>query len=353
MSGSTLGQILRLTTFGESHGSGVGLVLDGVPPGIAISNEEIQLELNRRRPGQSEFTTPRKESDRIHILSGVFEGYSTGTALAMVLYNEDVRSVDYDDIKQSFRPGHADWSYQQKYGRRDWRGSGRASGRETAARVAGGAVAKKILQLINVEIVAYSLEVAGIRCKDYDPTVIEKNPLRACDLKAAKLMEERLRILTEEQDSAGGIIECRINGVPAGIGEPVFDKLEACLAAAMLSIGAVKGFEIGSGFAAARMQGSKNNDPMDGYGRFVSNNAGGVLGGISTGNEIIFRIPVKPTSSIARQQQTIDQQGRPVNIAIVGRHDPVICPRIVPVVEAMSALVIADLWLRQQRNLIT
>ncbi|MEM9424826.1 MAG: chorismate synthase, partial [Spirochaetota bacterium] len=353
MAGSSFGNALRISTFGESHGGGVGVIVDGMPPGVPISAEEIQLQLNRRKPGQSEFTTPRTEADRIHILSGVFEGYTTGTSIGMVLYNQDTRSRDYDNIKNSYRPGHADWSYDSKYGFRDWRGSGRASGRETSARVAAGAIAAKMLSCLGVKILAYTEEAAGIAAESFDPAVIEQNPFRTCDLQAAEKMAKRVREIAEQGDSAGGIVACRISGVPAGWGEPVFDKLDADLAKAMLSIGAVKGFAIGSGFGAARMLGSDHNDALlPGQSNletvdFHSNHAGGVIGGISTGAPIFFRVPVKPTSSISVSQQTISRQHQAIELVVEGRHDPIICPRIVPVVEAMSALVLADHYLRQ------
>lgn len=353
MGGSSFGSVLRISTFGESHGGGVGVIVDGMPPGVAISQEEIQLQLNRRKPGQSEFTTPRSESDRIHIFSGIFEGHTTGTSIGMALYNQDTRPKDYDNIKTSYRPGHADWSYDSKYGFRDYRGSGRASGRETAARVAAGAIARKMLTAIGVQIIAYTEEAAGIAAQNFDPSVIEKNPFRTCCAKAAQKMERRIREIAAQNDSAGGIVACRIDGVPPGWGEPVFDKLDADLAKAMLSIGAVKGFAIGSGFAAAKMLGSAHNDSfLPGKGQpnaigFASNNAGGVLGGISTGAQIFFRIPVKPTSSISQPQKTINQDHNEIELTVEGRHDPIICPRIVPVVEAMCALVLADHYLRQ------
>ena len=363
MGGSSFGSVLRISTFGESHGGGVGVIVDGMPPGVAISRDEIQLQLNRRKPGQSEFTTPRSESDRIHIFSGIFEGHTTGTSIGMALYNQDMRPKDYDNIRQSYRPGHADWSYDSKYGFRDYRGSGRASGRETAARVAAGAIARKMLTAMGIQIIAYTEEAAGIAAQSFDPAVIEQNPFRTCCPKAAQKMAHRIREIAEQNDSAGGIVACRIDGVPPGWGEPVFDKLDADLAKAMLSIGAVKGFAIGSGFAAARMLGSEHNDSFV-PGRqqaqsesqcngqpnvvgFASNNAGGVLGGISTGAQIFFRIPVKPTSSISQPQKTINQDQKEIELTVEGRHDPIICPRIVPVVEAMCALVLADHYLRQ------
>jgi chorismate synthase len=346
MSGSTFGSLFKVTTFGESHGRGVGVIVDGVTPGIPIAEEEIQKELDRRKPGQSEITTRRKEADRVQILSGIFEGRTTGTPLMMILFNEDARSKDYETIKDLFRPGHADWTYLKKYGIRDWRGSGRASGRETSARVAAGAVARKLLAGRGVRVLAYTLAVAGISCTRFDPDVIEKNLVRACDLEAAELMKARIIAAQEQKDSLGGIIECRVTGVPAGLGEPAFDKLDADLAKAMLSLGAVKGIEFGAGFKAAEMTGHEHNDEMGPQG-FLTNNAGGILGGISTGAEIIFRIVVKPASSIARPQRTVDINGAAREIVTEGRHDPCICPRVVPVVEAMTAITIEDHFKRQ------
>lgn len=347
MSGSSFGTLFRISTFGESHGPGVGVIVDGVPPGLPLSEEDIQLEMNRRKPGQSEVTTPRQESDRVHILSGVFEGLTTGTPLGIVLYNQDMRPSAYDEIRELFRPGHADFTYLAKYGIRDHRGSGRASGRETAGRVAAGAVAKKLLARRGVSVTAYTLRAAGISCESYDPAVIEKNPMRASDPKAAEKMVARVKELAEIGDSAGGIIECRIQGVLAGLGEPVFDKLDAELGHAILSLGAVKGIEFGSGFGCADMRGSEHNDWMDSEG-FLSNNAGGVLGGISTGQEIVFRAAVKPTSSITVQQKTRDIRGEEREIVTEGRHDPCICPRIVPVMEAMAAIVLEDQFMRHE-----
>ncbi len=346
MSGSTFGKNFSISTFGESHGGAVGVVIDGARPGVPITEAEIQRELDRRKPGQSSVTTPRKEPDTVHILSGVFEGQTTGTPILMVLYNEDQRSHDYNDILNKFRPGHADFTYLKKYGIRDYRGSGRASGRETAARVAAGALAKKILAGRGVSITAFTKRAAGYECKNIDLSVIEQNIMRAADMEAAALMIPVIERLAEEGDSVGGIVECRITGVAPGLGEPVFDKLEADLAKAMMSLGAVRGFEIGSGFAAADMKGSEHNDPMDKKG-FVSNNHGGTIGGISTGEDIIFRIVVKPTSSISKTQHTIDKEGNEVDIKTEGRHDPCICPRIVPVVEAMAAIVLEDHYKRQ------
>ncbi len=346
MPGSSFGKLFSVTTFGESHGGAVGAVVEGITPGLKISEEEIQAELNRRKPGQSEVTTPRKESDTIHILSGWFEGRATGTPMLLILYNEDQQPSAYDDIKDKFRPGHADYTYLKKYGIRDHRGSGRASGRETAARVAAGAIARKMLSADGISILAYTKRAAGISCTAFEPDEIEKNPMRACDPVAAEEMVRRVRQLADEHDSTGGIVECIVSGVPAGLGEPVFDKLDADLARAMLSLGAVKGFEIGSGFSCADMTGSSHNDWMDRSG-FKTNHAGGILGGISTGSDIIFRIAVKPTSSIEKTQETITIKGEETAISTKGRHDPCICPRIVPVVEAMAALVLIDHLKRQ------
>lgn len=345
MAGSSFGRLFRITTFGESHGKAVGVVLDGVPPGLELTEQDIQKELDRRKPGQSSVGTPRKEPDTVQILSGVFEGRATGTPILMVLFNSDMQPDAYLPIKDLFRPGHADWSYLKKYGIRDWRGSGRASGRETSGRVAAGAVAKKLLASRGVTITAFTLRAAGVACQTYDPSVIEKNPMRACDPAAADEMVRRITEVQAENDSVGGIVECRVSGVGPGLGEPVFDKLDAMLAHAMLSIGAVKGIEFGTGFAAAEMRGSEHNDQISEEG-FLSNNAGGILGGISTGQEIRFRIVVKPTASIARPLRTTDISGAGRTIRTEGRHDACICPRIVPVVEAMTALVLEDLYRR-------
>lgn len=346
MPGNSFGQSFRITTFGESHGGAVGVIVDGVQPGLPLSEGDVQAQLDRRKPGQSSVTTPRAEPDTVHFMSGVFEGKATGTPLMMILYNKDAQSSAYDDIMDKFRPGHADFTYLKKYGIRDHRGSGRASGRETAGRVAAGAVARKILTARGVSITAYTKRCAGISCETVDFAAIENNPMRAADPVAAEKMVKVIEQLAAEGDSVGGIVECRIAGVPAGLGEPVFDKLEADLGKAMLSLGAVKAFEVGLGFGCVDLRGSQHNDPMD-RGGFVSNNAGGIIGGISTGEEIVFRIAVKPTSSISKPQRTIDLQGAEREIRTIGRHDPCICPRIVPVVEAMAALVILDHWQRQ------
>ena len=346
MSGSSFGQVFRVTTFGESHGGGVGVVVDGVTPGLELCEADVQAQLDRRRPGQSDVTTPRSESDTVHILSGVFEGKTTGTPLAMVIYNADARSSSYDSIKDLFRPGHADFTYMAKYGLRDWRGGGRASGRETAARVAAGAVAMKLLARRGVKIVAYTLRSGGVQCGPIDLDQIEKNPMRAADAQAADKMAQIVRAARDKGDSVGGVIECVATGVAAGLGDPVFDKLDSDLAKAMLSLGGVKGIEFGAGFACADMLGSQHNDAMNATG-FVTNNAGGILGGISSGAPIVFRIAVKPTSSISVPQQTIGTDGQEATIRTEGRHDPCLCPRVVPVVEAMAAIVLEDAFKRQ------
>ncbi|QSH41763.1 chorismate synthase [Lentisphaerota bacterium ZTH] len=350
MSGSSIGKIFKVTTFGESHGAAVGVIVDGVTPGVELCENDVQKELDRRKPGQSSVTTQRKESDTVHFLSGVFEGKTTGTPLAMIIYNADQRSKDYDNIKDLFRPGHADYTYLHKYGIRDYRGSGRASGRETAGRVAAGAVASKILAAKGINITAYTLQIGKIRCKQYKPECIDQNIVRACDPDAAPAMIKLIEQRAAENNSTGGIVECRINGVPAGTGEPVFDKLDAELAKAIVSLGGVKGIEFGAGFAAVEMSGSEHNDEMTPDG-FASNNAGGIIGGISTGNEIILRAAIKPTSSISRKQQTVNIANAPVVCETHGRHDPCLCPRIVPVVEAMCAITVLDM-LKQQAAML-
>ncbi|MCZ8512134.1 chorismate synthase [Paenibacillus filicis] len=346
MSGNTYGEIFKITTFGESHGEAVGVVVDGVTPGVELNELYIQAQMDRRKPGQSSVTSPRKEYDVIRILSGIFEGKTTGTPLFIMLHNKDMRPEAYDDIRHHFRPGHADFTYLKKYGIRDYRGSGRASGRETAGRVAAGAVARKMLELRGVRVLAYTKVIGGIACRTFDESEIERNEVRACDPEAAARMADKIKQLSSIGDSCGGIVECRIQGVIPGLGEPVFDKLDAELAKAMLSIGSIKGVEFGAGFAVADMLGSEHNDAMDRSG-FLSNHAGGILGGISTGQEIVFRVAVKPTSSISVPQKTLDTSGAERIIETRGRHDPCICPRIVPVVEAMACLVLEDLYKRQ------
>ncbi|GGD93105.1 chorismate synthase [Paenibacillus nasutitermitis] len=346
MAGNSFGEQFRITTFGESHGEAVGVIVDGVTPGIEIDEAYIQVQMDRRKPGQSSVTTPRKEYDTVSILSGIYEGQTTGTPLFIILFNKDMKSGDYSEIQHAFRPGHADFTYLQKYGIRDHRGSGRASGRETAGRVAAGAVARKLLEHRGVSVTAYTTEIGGIRCETFQEDQIEQNAVRACDPQAAVRMIARIEELADAGDSCGGIVECRIRGVMPGIGEPVFDKLDADLAKAMLSIGAVKGIEFGTGFAASAMLGSQHNDGMDAAG-FTSNHAGGIIGGISTGGDIVLRVAVKPTSSISLPQQTVNTSGQEQTIRTEGRHDPCICPRIVPVVEAMACLVLEDHFKRQ------
>jgi len=347
MPGSVIGQEFRITTFGESHGLAVGVIVEGATPGLSITEADVQKELDRRRPGQSAVSTPRKESDKVYFASGVFDNRATGTPLTMIIYNQDANPSSYDGVKQLFRPGHADFSYQQKYGLRDYRGGGRSSGRETAARVAAGAVAKLMLAEQGIKITAFVKRAAGIEGKTVDFNEIENNIVRAADPVAAEQMIAAIAAAHANHDSVGGIVETRITGVPAGWGEPVFDKLDADLAKAMLSLGAVKGIEFGDGFAVADLLGSQNNDWMTADG-FMSNHAGGIIGGISNGQEIIFRLAVKPTPSICVPQQTRDIDGNVVECVTRGRHDPFIGSRLVPVVEAMAAIILADHWKRQK-----
>ena len=355
MAGSSYGTIFRVTTWGESHGKGIGAVVDGCPAGLPLSEEDIQAYLDRRKPGQSKFTTARQEGDLVEILSGVFEGKTTGTPIALEVRNKDQRSKDYGNIMDVYRPGHADYTFDQKYGFRDYRGGGRSSGRETAGRVAGGAVAAKLLESLGIRVYAYTRSIGPIEIatERMDLAERDKNRLYMPDARAALEAEAYLERLMAEKDSSGGVVECVIEGLPAGIGEPVFEKLDANLAKAILSIGAVKGFEIGSGFGAAAMRGSENNDAFAAAGRGGAspaavkrtNHAGGTLGGISDGSPVIFRAAFKPTPSIARPQHTVDRFGREQEIEIKGRHDPIIVPRAVVVVEAMAALTAADLLL--------
>ena len=346
---NTFGTIFCVTTFGESHGAALGVVIDGLPAGIEVDPAFIQKELDRRRPGQSRVTTPRSEADRAEILSGVFEGKSTGTPLAILIRNQNQRSGDYFHLAGLYRPGHADFTFEKKYGIRDYRGGGRSSGRETCARVAAGAVAKLFLRESGIVVRACAESIGSVRAKACDWNQVENNPVRCGDPEAAVAMENEIRRTAEAGDSLGGIVYGEILNVPAGLGEPVFDKFDALLAHAMLSIGGVKGFECGSGFRAALSRGSENNDGMTPDG-FITNHAGGILGGISNGNTITFRIAVKPTPSISALQHTVDREGRTADLRITGRHDPCLVPRIVPVAEAMSALVTADLLLRARSS---
>jgi len=344
---STFGRLLRVTTFGESHGPAVGAILDGCPPGIPLTAEVVQRDLDRRRPGQSAVTTQRKEPDKVELLSGVFEGVTTGASIALVVRSVDARPADYANLKDLFRPGHADYTYWKKYGVRDYRGSGRSSGRETVGRVAAGAVARLILSSIGARVQAYTVQVGDIVAEKRDLGFAEENPVRVPDREKAPLMERAILAAREAGDSLGGVVEIRADCVPAGLGDPVMDKLEAVLAWGLMSIGAVKGFEVGDGFAASRRRGSEMNDRMT-PGGFASNHAGGILGGISTGEPIVCRIAVKPPSSIAIPQKTVDVEGKERDFAISGRHDPCLCPRVVPVAEAMTCLTLADALLRQR-----
>jgi len=349
MAGNTFGTIFRLTTFGESHGPALGGVIDGCPAGIGLDEELIQVELDKRKPGQGGIAvTARKESDTVRLLSGVFEGRTTGTSIGFMIANEDQRSRDYGNIMDVFRPGHGDMSYQAKYGVRDYRGGGRSSGRETAARVAGGAVAGAFLQTSGIRIQAACVELGGIATTTFDFAGAESRPFFAADASIVDAWQERVKTVAGQGDTLGGVVEIRATGVPAGLGEPVFDKLDARLAAAVMSVGAVKGVEIGSGFAAARMLGSENNDAMTSAG-FASNHSGGTLAGISSGQEIVVRAAVKPIPSIAQDQQTVDRFGNAVQIRVGGRHDICAIPRIVPVLAAMVRLVLADMILLQRR----
>ncbi len=347
MSGNTFGKIFRVTTWGESHGPALGAVIDGCPPRLPLSAADIDAELARRRPGTSIHTTARREPDTVEILSGVFEGQTTGTPISLLIYNRDVKSEAYEALRDVFRPGHGDVTYQAKYGIRDHRGGGRASARETAARVAAGAVAQKVLDTAGIRVLAFTLELGGVRAQQFHWDQVSANPFFCPDPQAAAAMAARVQAVKQQGDSVGGIVEIRVQGCPAGLGEPVFDKLDAVLAQAVMSIGAVKGVEIGAGFAAARLTGSQHNDPLTPEG-FASNNAGGILAGIANGDEIILRAAVKPIPSIARPQQTVDRHGRPQTITIGGRHDISAIPRIVPVAAAMVKLTLADFLLRQK-----
>ena len=353
---NTFGKLFAVTTWGESHGLGLGAVIDGCPPGIPLAENDIQSELDRRRPGQSDVTCVRREGDRAKLLSGTFEGVTVGVPISVMVENHDVRSADYSEFATKFRPSHADFTYERKYGVRNWQGSGRASARETLGRVAGGAVAKAVLRTLcpGLEIVAYVSAVADIVAGDIGcvTTVqVEATSVRCPDRDAADRMAAKIIAAKRDGDSLGGVIECVIRGVPAGLGEPVFDRIEADLAKAMLSIPATKGFEIGSGFGGTLMRGSEHNDPfvvIDGEIRTETNRSGGVQGGITNGEEIRFRTAFKPTSTIAVQQRTVTVDGQETTLVGRGRHDPCVLPRAVPVVEAMAAIVICDHALRQR-----
>ncbi len=346
MCGNTFGRVFRLTTFGESHGPGLGGVVDGCPAGMDLSEEDIQKELNKRRPGSHVGSTSRVERDRVRILSGVFEGRTTGTPIGFYIENEDQRPKDYSHIKDIFRPGHADFTYHAKYGIRDYRGGGRASGRETVCRVVGGAIAQKFLSSRGIEIVGYTREFGGIAAEVIAPQTAEELPFFAPDPSVIDLWKQRVEEVKKEGDSIGGIVEVQAMGVPPGLGEPVFDKLDARLAYALMGVGAVKAVEIGVGVEAAQLKGSENNDYMTKEG-FVSNNAGGILGGISSGQPIVVRAAIKPIPSISIPQRTINTRGQEVSLQIKGRHDVSAIPRIVPVIKAMVALTLADMYLLQ------
>ena len=349
---NTLGKLFTFTSFGESHGKGIGGIVDGCPSGIEIDEEFIQKELNRRRPGQSAISTPRKEGDKVEFLSGIFEGKTTGTPIAFVIWNENQHSSDYDHLKEVYRPSHADFTYQQKYGIRDYRGGGRSSARETASRVVAGAIAKLVLKKQGIEITAFTSQVGHIAMKQTfetaDLSLIESNVVRCPETETAEKMIEYIKQLKEEGDSIGGIISCVIKGVPVGLGEPIFDKLQARLAQAMLSINATHGFDYGRGFEGVNMKGSQMNDPFVKVGDKVTtktNNSGGIQGGISNGQDIYFRVLFKPVATISKKQKTIDIHINEVELEARGRHDSCVLPRAVPIVEAMAALTLLDLYL--------
>ncbi|HBZ53709.1 MAG TPA: chorismate synthase [Eubacterium sp.] len=356
MAGSVYGKLFRISTWGESHGKGVGVVVDGCPAGLALGEADVQRYLNRRKPGQSRFTTARGESDSVEILSGVFEGKTTGTPISMIVYNKDQHSRDYDDIKDIYRPGHADITFDSKYGFRDYRGGGRSSGRETIARVAGGAVACKILEELGISVEAYTKSIGDISIDDsaIDMSVCSTNAFYMPDAEAALKAEALADACRQEMDSMGGVVECRVKGLMRGIGETVFDKLDANLAKAIMSIGAVKGFEIGEGFNSSLLRGSTDNDEFymtsDSEIEKKTNHSGGVLGGMSDGSEVVLRAAFKPTPSIARAQNTVNRMGEDVSIEIKGRHDPLVVPRAVVVVETMTALTVLDLVLENMTS---
>lgn len=351
MFGSTFGNIFKITTWGESHGKAIGVVVDGCPAGLSLSEEDIQAFLNRRKPGQSIYSTPRKEDDSVEILSGTFEGMTTGTPISLIVHNKTARSSDYSEIASYYRPGHADLTFDKKFGFRDYRGGGRSSGRETIGRVAAGAIAAKILEVLGIHVCAYTRSIGPVKISEEGFDLAERlnNPMYMPDVKASLDAMELVNRCRMSQDSIGGIIECRITGVPAGLGDPVFEKYDALLAKAVMSIGSVKGFEVGDGFDAAKAKGSENNDPfvLDKEGKIAkaSNHSGGILGGMSDGSMVLFRAAVKPTPSISSLQETVSQSGQEIQVQIKGRHDPIIVPRAVVVVESMAALVTVDLLL--------
>ncbi|MBQ3392041.1 MAG: chorismate synthase [Lachnospiraceae bacterium] len=361
MAGSSFGRILRVTTWGESHGTALGAVLDGFPAGVRLSPDMIQVYLDRRKPGRTKIATQRSEGDLVEILSGVFEGKTTGTPISMMIRNTSQHSSDYDALRNCYRPGHADYTYDKKYGFRDHRGGGRASARETAARVAAGAAAACFLREMGIEICAYTKSIGpvSVDMAAFDASLIQTTPTCMPDAEADKAAMAYLEKCIQERDSAGGVVECRITGLPAGLGDPVFNKLDALLAQAVMSVGAVKAVEIGAGTEAGRMRGSQNNDPFTAGENGIekrTNHAGGILGGISDGSPVVLRAHIKPTPSIFREQETVDRDGRPILLTIQGRHDPVIVPRAVVVVECMCALTVMDALLvnmtAQSQNII-
>lgn len=353
MPGNSFGQLFKITTFGESHGPALGVVVEGCPAGLPLNESDIQKELDRRRTGQSKVTTTRKEGDRIQILSGLFKGKTTGTPIGMVVFNQDADSSKYELIKDLYRPGHADFTYDQKFGFRDYRGGGRSSARETVGRVAAGAIAKKILAREKIKVFAYTRQIGNLVMQTFNAREIERNIVRCPDKKMAEKMVEAIMQARKEGDSLGGVIEVLAQGVPPGLGEPVFDRLDADLAKALMCLPAVKGVEVGAGFAAAAMKGSENNDVFVSKGGRITtktNNSGGILGGISNGADIVVRMVVKPTSSILKEQDTVTRKGKKAKIKVEGRHDPCVAPRAVPMADNMVALVLVDHLLRQRAS---
>jgi chorismate synthase len=351
MSGNSIGVLFRVTTWGESHGKAVGVVVDGCPSNIALKESDIQEELERRKPGRITSASPRREEDLVEIVSGTFEGRTTGTPISLIIRNRDADSAAYEELRDIFRPGHGDFTYYKKYGIRDHRGGGRASARETVARVAAGAIAKKVISSEGIEVIAYTKELGGIAAERISFSDIQRNTLQCPDLKAAEKMVKKLEGAKKKGDSLGGIVEILVRGCPPGLGEPVFDRIDADLAKALMSIGTVKGVEIGAGFQAARMTGFECNDPITPEG-FSTNHAGGILAGITNGDEIVIRVAWKPIASVGKTQETVDVHGKPVTLSIRGRHDVCVIPRIIPVCEAMVSIVLADHLLRQRANLV-
>jgi chorismate synthase len=356
MSGNTFGSLFRVTTFGESHGVAIGVIIDGCPAGLAIDENKVQVDLDRRRPGQSKITTQRNEGDKVRFLSGIFEGKTTGAPIAAIIENEDQRSKDYKHIAEQFRPSHADFTYQQKWGHRDYRGGGRSSARETACRVIAGSIAKQLLETVGVSFQAYVSQVGSIAMDEnasIDAAVIESNLVRCPDPIAAEKMQKFIEGVKSQGDTVGGIVSCQILNCPVGLGEPAFDKLHADLGKAMLSINAVKGFEFGSGFEGVKLKGSEHNDSfqtVNGKVTTKTNHSGGVQGGISNGMPIVFRVAFKPVATLMKPQESIDQSGAKVTVEGKGRHDPCVVPRAVPIVEAMAAMVLADHYLRNRSS---